>query len=57
MEENPDLSSIDKKCACQKKQKREEAWQRLIIHLTEQFPASHPQEFTCKYKFIFQLIF
>ena len=51
MEGNPVPWSDDKKYAFQKKQKREEAWQRLILHLKEKFPDTNPHAFTCKYKF------
>ena len=52
MEENPVLWSNDKKDVFQKKLKWEEAWQKLILHLKEQFPDNDPHEFTCTYNFL-----
>ena len=57
IEENPVLWTNDKKYAFQKKQKREEAWQRLILHLTEQFPDSDPPKFIVSTNLYFKLIF
>ena len=55
MEENPVLWSNDKKYALQKKQKQDEAWQRLVLHLKEKFPDSDPDNFICKSKLILNL--
>ena len=48
MEDNPVLWSNDKDYAFQKKQRREEAWERLVAHLKEKFPEHDPEDLSCK---------